>query len=497
MKKMSKQGIIQLIIPLIIMGVCLAAVPQVINYQGRLTDASGNPVADNNYLIKFKIYGSAAGNDSLWSSGFQTVAVANGLFTYKLGTPTAFPQDLFVTGTSRYLGITVGVDLEISPRTEILSSAYARHSVRADTADEALTVHNGSIYDLQVNATANISPSKISGTAATLSTTQTFTAGKTFDSYVYIGDSTFRADDNGIRIGRAGSTTGSYMIYGSRDYNTIYARDGMRLEISNVSYGNIKGLNSIVESKPPGTGGTIHGVYGDATGDGEYRYGVQGIARAQNSSITTGYSYGIVGSAYHGATACGVYGTASFATSNWAGYFSGNAHVTGTLRKGGGAFRIDHPLDPENKYLQHSFVESPDMMNIYNGNIITDENGNATIYLPDYFDAINADFRYQLTPIGQFAAAIVSEEISGNRFSIRTDKPNVKVSWQVTGIRKDPFANANRIQVEIDKKPEEIGKYAHAEAYGLPIERSVDYESLKKAEENRLGNSSYRSRENN
>src|SRR5208283_4202061 len=124
-----------------------------------------------------------------------------------------------------------------------------------------------------------------------------------------------------------------------------------------------------------------------------------------------------------------------------------NAEVIGTLSKGGGSFKIDHPLDPAGKYLYHSFVESPDMMNVYNGNVTTDKRGLATVVLPDYFGALNRDFRYQLTVIGQFAQAMIGKEISHNRFTIRSNKPGVKVSWQVTGIRQDAYANAHRIQV--------------------------------------------------
>ena len=134
-----------------------------------------------------------------------------------------------------------------------------------------------------------------------------------------------------------------------------------------------------------------------------------------------------------------------------AGFFQGDVHVNGVLTKAAGSFRIDHPLDPEHKYLSHSFVESPDMMNIYNGNITTDKSGYATVTLPNYFDALNRDFRYQLTVVGEFAQAIVASKISGNSFRIRTDKPNVEVSWQVTGVRKDRFAEENRIKVESDK----------------------------------------------
>jgi hypothetical protein len=147
------------------------------------------------------------------------------------------------------------------------------------------------------------------------------------------------------------------------------------------------------------------------------------------------------------------------------GYFAGNLTVTGKVTKGSGSFKIDHPLDPANKYLSHSFVESPDMMNIYNGNVTTNARGLATVVLPDYFEALNGDFRYQLTVIGQFAQAIVSKEISDGRFTIKTSRPNVKVSWQVTGIRHDAYANAHRIAVTEDKPATEQGTYLHPDVY--------------------------------
>jgi hypothetical protein len=153
-------------------------------------------------------------------------------------------------------------------------------------------------------------------------------------------------------------------------------------------------------------------------------------------------------------------------------YIYGNVEVTGTLSKGSGTFKIDHPLDPENKWLYHSFVESPDMMNVYNGNIVTDGNGDATVLLPSYFQALNKDFRYQLTVMGQFAQAMVSSEISSNslgiNFGIKTDKPSVKVSWQVTGVRQDAFANAHRVIPEVAKTGGEVGTYIHPIEHGQP-----------------------------
>jgi hypothetical protein len=152
---------------------------------------------------------------------------------------------------------------------------------------------------------------------------------------------------------------------------------------------------------------------------------------------------------------------------------NGNVAITGSLSKGSGTFKIDHPQDPENKFLYHSFVESPDMMNVYNGNITTETNGEAVVTLPEYFESLNKDFRYQLTVIGDFAQAIVYKKIANNKFVIKTDKPNIEVSWQVTGIRKDPFAEKNRVVPEVMKSSDEKGKYLHPEAYGLGPEKGI------------------------
>lgn len=154
---------------------------------------------------------------------------------------------------------------------------------------------------------------------------------------------------------------------------------------------------------------------------------------------------------------------------------SGDLHVAGTLSKAAGAFKIDHPLDPANKYLVHSFVESPDMMNIYNGNITTDATGKATVTLPDYFQALNQEFRYQLTVIGSFAQAIVSKEVNGNTFEVATNQPNVKVSWQVTGVRHDAWAEKNRIPNTVEKDAKDKGKYLNPEVFGKPKSMAIGY----------------------
>ena len=140
--------------------------------------------------------------------------------------------------------------------------------------------------------------------------------------------------------------------------------------------------------------------------------------------------------------------------------------MSGSVSKSGGSFKIDHPLDPANKYLYHSFVESPDMKNIYDGTVTTDGGGTAVVTMPAWFHALNTDFRYQLTTIGQPAQAWIGSEITNGSFTIKTSKSGVKVSWQVTGIRQDAWASAHRIPVEADKARADQGHYIHPELFG-------------------------------
>lgn len=143
---------------------------------------------------------------------------------------------------------------------------------------------------------------------------------------------------------------------------------------------------------------------------------------------------------------------------------SGNLDVRGTVTKGGGSFEIDHPLDPLNKILRHSFVESPDMKNIYDGTVTLDVRGEAVVELPDYFEALNRDYRYQLMPLGMPAPGLyIKEKIKNNRFTIAGGAPGGKISWQVTGIRQDTYAREHPIVVE-EKKA--APGYLYPELYG-------------------------------
>jgi hypothetical protein len=176
-----------------------------------------------------------------------------------------------------------------------------------------------------------------------------------------------------------------------------------------------------------------------------------------------------------------------FSTGN--AQFYNDLTVNGNISKGGGSFKIDHPLDPTNKNLYHSFVESPEMMNVYNGNIVLDANGEAIVTMADWFEALNKDFRYQLTAIGAPGPNLyIAEKINGNQFRIAGGTAGMEVSWQVTGVRQDAYANENRIKVEELKKPENQGKYLHPTAFGQPKEMGISYAEKLKREEQRIEN---------
>ena len=244
-----------------------------------------------------------------------------------------------------------------------------------------------------------------------------------------------------------------------------------------------------------GVFGTSHspssaGVSGHNTAGGFAFYGESTTGTSIWGITKTGACAGGLGWE-SGGNYCGVYGYAASQIGAGYGYaarFDGYTHIDGGLGvnqmctvigdlyvSGNKDFKIDHPIDPANKFLLHSCIESPDRMNIYNGNIVTNANGSAVVELPAYFEKLNINYRYQLTVIGQFAQAIIESKIQNNHFTIRTDKPNVEVSWQVTGIRNDAYAKAHPMVVEQEKTPNERGKYLMPELFGQPKELGIYY----------------------
>jgi hypothetical protein len=262
-------------------------------------------------------------------------------------------------------------------------------------------------------------------------------------------------------------------------------------------FGQSSGGGGVEGSSPGGTGVYGHGilgVYGQGNqgGSGVYGNSSTGVGVWGDSGSNDGvFGRSTNGTGVHGmGSGVGVFGEAGSygviargsvgiyaapTTGNTiAGLFGGDVQIQGNLTKSSGSFKIDHPLDPANKYLYHSFVESPDMKNIYDGTVTLDERGEAVVPMPDYFGALNQDFRYQLTAIGAPGPNLyVAKKITDNHFKIAGGKPGMEVSWQVTGIRHDAYARDHRIAVEEDKGKER-GFYVYPAGFGEPNGKAID-----------------------
>jgi hypothetical protein len=155
----------------------------------------------------------------------------------------------------------------------------------------------------------------------------------------------------------------------------------------------------------------------------------------------------------------------------------GSLEVDGEVYASTDDVRVDHPLDPANQTLTQSSITSSERMNLYSGNVTTDENGLAIVKLPTWFESENGDFRYQLTTIGRDAHAWVAEEIGNHQFKIATNATFVKVSWQITATRQDAYAKANPLVVEKLKPVEQRGYYLNPALFGQPTEKNVRWAS--------------------
>ncbi len=216
------------------------------------------------------------------------------------------------------------------------------------------------------------------------------------------------------------------------------------------------------------------GVFGHAQSLTGSTFGVVGQSQSSAGRAMYGIETAATGTTY------GVYGQV-FSPTGFGVYSNGNTGASGVK-----AFRIDHPNDPENKYLLHYSAESPMPQNFYVGNVVTDGRGYAWVELPDYFAEINTNFKYQLTVVDgpnssedDFVQVKVREKIKGNRFLIRTSAPHIEVSWRVDADRNDRFVRRNPPKDVVDKEGPERGTYQQPELYGLGPDRGMNRDMAK------------------
>ncbi len=451
-------------VSLLIAPLTFAAAPKLMNYQGRLTTAGGTPVSDGFYTVRFRVYTDSTAGTSLWEETLP-VQTAAGLFTVVLGGSTVIPDTLF-NSANRFLGLRVNADAEL-PRTRFSAVPFALESAQWTTTG-GNAVRSGGVgigtsapaRRLEVSDSGNV-PMRITSHSTEAGGLELYTSGNNSAWFVgQVGSGGTTVPPKTFYLLRYGAVMPIIMV-DSMNRMMVNAWPGLESQLYTrlwVGAQNDPEVTRAIEGR-----GTAFGVIGITNGVGGV--GLYGLSSAANAT-------GVTGLCNIGGTAYGVWGVSS---SGYAGAFTGNVAVNGTLSKSAGSFKIDHPLDPANKYLSHSFVEAPDMMNIYNGNVTLDGNGEAVVSLPDWFSALNKDFRYQLTCIGGFAPVYIAQKISSNQFNIAGGTPGLEVSWMVTGIRQDAYANAHRIPVEETKADKERGYYQHPELFGQPEEKGIEW----------------------
>ncbi len=481
-----------------------------LTYQGQLK-VGGTP-ANGNFSMTFRIFDASGGGSQIGPSVAQpAVAVANGLFTTTLD----FGTGVF-TGPPRWLEIEVNANV-LSPRQQLTGAPYAQKASdlrlpfdgTASAATPGLKVSNagageglhgvsGGGNGVYGRNSTNNNDGYLGGPTWALSGRHGATG-----NYGIFGHPTVGAyGENGSSHNYGGFGTGDSGAYGvnfstgntgylGKDDYSVYGISGSQSFRGGLGGGLYGALGQHVPSQSfGGLGGTDFGVFGVGFGGGSRGVHGEGV----NNGVE-GYGYngiygesgtfngnGVQGLATNGTNAYGIWGISSIV---YAGYFNGKVHVGGTLTAAVKSFRIDHPTEPENKFLIHACVESDQMKNVYDGIVALDEYGQAWVDLPRWFEGLNSDFRYQLTCLGEPAPIYVKEKVSNNRFLIAGGKPGMEVSWQVTGVRRDAYARSHPLQVEVEKEGAERGRYLYPEAFGLTAERGIDFEKLQALEQSR------------
>jgi trimeric autotransporter adhesin len=338
-----------------------------------------------------------------------------------------------------------------------------------------------SAVEASVNASGALGPTLTLTNSGSGSSTA---AAIDFNTYLPSSAGTYNPGARIAAVDDGNSDFGTNLVFYRNEYGQ--PNNGLRQDMVIDSQGRV-GIGSVVPGTPDVQNNDAQLVVMAQTGwDAIYGvgaisvsgYGTTGVVGlggdgsfTDNGGIGGAFYPGSVGNVEENGDA--IYGGTENQFGTLAGLFNGDVVVSGMLSAGTKNFKIDDPLDPANKYLVHSSVESSEMMDIYSGNVLTDQAGSATVTLPSWFEVLNTDFRYQLTTIGQDAHAWISQEVQSGKFAIRTNTPSVKVSWQITAVRQDAFAKAHPQVVEQEKPASERGFYMNPELFGQPRQKQI------------------------
>ncbi|MDX2360903.1 MAG: hypothetical protein QNK23_08865 [Crocinitomicaceae bacterium] len=516
------------------LGLAWGQSPQSMTYQSVVRDATDALVASSPVGMQISILQSSPTGLSVYIETHIPSTNINGLVTIEIGngTPVAGSFATIDWSAGPYFIKTEmdpngGTTYSISGTSQLLSVPYALYAESTGssfsgnyndltntplipTTTSDLTNNSGFITspnDADSDPNNEIQSLQLVGQDLTLSGSNTVTlpagGGNTLDdAYDEGGAGAGRtitvdageveiatATASGIALRAENTNTGVAIIAdatnASNTFSTIQSSTNSTSNITSAIVGNSNAGAWGVSGQVTATATAESGVYGSNLrtngGHGVLGIGFNGVVGQTNQStgnavygenfdavLPLGNGIGAAGKGYWG-----VVGEDR--------YLGGVAGAYGVLANGElGAtgfksFIIDHPMDPENKFLRHFSTESNEVLNIYRGNAVFNENGEAIVELPHYYEEININPSYNLTPVGGFAQLFIKEEISNGQFIIGGGTPGLKVSWTVYSQRNDPYMQAHpeNAAVELEKREGQKGLYFMPDLYGQPDSKKL------------------------
>ena len=441
--------------------------------------ASGDPL----------VLGSLTNSAGTASTKLSTSTVASGtaLYVQQNGTGTAL-RGLANTGIAGFFTSSNGTGVSGVTAKNNQFGVYGANDALTNGGGEAIRANgqqNHGLVATTVNTGANAVKAVNSGVNGVAILGQaTATTGSPGTGVLGQTDGEFGSGLYGLATSTTGTPNGLYAAAAAPAGNAVFGQmtslfsgggaavraegdqnHGLVATTASVDANAIHALDTstgtaIFGRSTPASGTSGQGVHGQADGVGGT--GVVGYGAA-----SSGISYGV----YAQSNSAAGYGVYSYGNAQVVGDLDVSGAITATTKD----FKIDHPLDPAQKFLSHSCVESDDRRTVYDGEVTLDAKGEATVTLPAWFETLNKSFRYQLTAIGPSDQhPYVKSKVKGNAFSIGGGNAGQEVCWQLTGIRQDPYARAHPLAVEAAKTGTERGRYLHPEVYGKPASSGID-----------------------
>ncbi|MCB0761612.1 MAG: hypothetical protein KDC12_08825 [Flavobacteriales bacterium] len=482
-------------------------VPEKFFYQAVARDAGGNLIVDDNISLRFSIIPTNPLNTPVYQELHATTTTGQGLCNLEVGT------GLVTIGTFSAIDWSLGtyfLQVEMDPAggltfvdmgtTQLISVPYALY---AETA--------GNVDDADADPSNELQSLSLAGNDLTISGGNTVTlpgggggGGSLDDAY----------DNGGAGAGRVIQASAGPVEINSIPANnsglevTNTALNSVSIAAENTHAGNtfsciqsITSANNIQASSILGhSDGQAWGVTGQTSatsnsesavlgnnfrsngGHGVLGYGFNGTVGQTNYRA----GYGVYGENYDligplSSLAVGTAGKGYYGVLGEDRYLGGVSGAYGVFSNGDlGAsglklFQIDLPSDPENYYLRHFCVESNEVLNVYRGNVVLDQDGEAIVELPDYFTEVNTNFSYYLTPIGAPGNLYVKQKVEGNTFIVAGGQPGGEVSWILYAERNDPYLQTYPEKKEnvVEKSERERGKLQIPALYNAPDEKAM------------------------